>query len=126
MTSYLPIAALEQLDVLTESSAVKGVVTLVWPYSASAKRAAFLLAEPDARLRYKKGQVRVQFSGSSALALAKAQVIIGDEVVLSLSGARRVQNEAGVVSTPGKSVELELRYSNDLDMEVREVLQVTV
>src|ERR1700760_465757 len=100
MNNYLPIAALEQRDGLTGSTLVKGVITLIWPYSQSSKKAAILLAEPDFRLRHKQGQVRIQFGGSSALALSKSQIEIGDEVILALQGVRWVESEAGVVSTP--------------------------
>jgi hypothetical protein len=115
---HLPIAALEQRDELTSSKSLRGVVTIIWPFSVSSRRAAFLLAEPDFRLRNDKGQVRIQFAGAAALELGKAHIGIGDEIVLGLAGARLVEREAGVVSTPGKSVSLELRFSSKLEMEV--------
>jgi hypothetical protein len=87
----------------------KAAVSLLWPYSSSQREFALLLAEPDFRLRCETGQVRARFTGSSARALATTGVRIGDKVVLSLSGAQFVQE--GIVSTPGRSIDWELEYS---------------
>jgi hypothetical protein len=92
----------------------KAVVNLIWPYSSSQREFALLLAEPDFRLRRKN--VRVRFTGSSAKALATTGVGIGDEVVLSLSGAQFVQE--GAVSTPGRSIAWELEYSQTVIVQV--------
>jgi hypothetical protein len=93
------------------------IVTIFWPYSSLKGHTALLLAEPDFRLRYKKGQVRVRFQGPSAKALGKSGIAIGDEVLLSLRGARFVQEDTGI-STPGKSIDWELSFSQKLTLRV--------
>lgn len=95
---------------------IRGTVTLIWPYSSSARQFAFLLGDPDFRLRRKHGQVRVRFSGSSARAVASTGVGIGDEVVLSLRGATFVRDS--LVNTPGKSIDWELAYSQTLSAQI--------
>jgi hypothetical protein len=92
-------------------------VTLTWPYSSATGSVAFLLAEPDFRLRKSRGQVRVQFSGSSAKAVAKGGIASGDEVTLCLDGVQFVHDEAAV-ATPGRGVECELRFAERLLLEV--------
>jgi hypothetical protein len=115
---HVHIAALRpDIDAL-ESKQIKAVVTLIWPYSSSQRQFALLLAEPDFRLRRRKGgQVRARFSSTSARALAATGVGIGDEVVLSLHGAQFVQD--GAVSTPGKSIDWELAYTQTVAVSVR-------
>lgn len=113
----LPIASLEQRGPDFESKFIKGVVSLIWPYSSSAGKAAFLVADPDFRQRHRKGQVRVRLQGAAARAVAKSRFSIGDEVLLGLRGVKVVENDAGI-STPGKSVELELQYGHYITMEV--------
>lgn len=98
------------------SKQFKAAVTLIWPYSSSQRQFALLLAEPDFRLRRKKGQVRARFHGSSARALATTGVGIGDEVILSLKGAQFVQE--GTVNTPGRSIDWELEYTQTLSVQV--------
>lgn len=112
----LHIAALEPTLPGIESNKITAIVTLIWPYSSSARQFALLLAEPDFRLRKKKGQVRVRFSGSSARAIATTGIGIGDEVILSLRGAQFVQE--GTISTPGKSIDWELSYTQTLLVQV--------
>ena len=116
----IPIAQLELSNAQGLSKSVRGVVTLIWPYSSSTKRAALLLAEPDFRLRKSKGQVRVQFAGPAAEAIARSKISSGDEVVLSLQGARWVDATAGI-STPGRSVDVELEYKRRIVCAVRDV-----
>lgn len=94
------------------SKQIRGIVTLIWPFSSSARQFALLLGDPDFRLRRRHGQVRVRFSGSSARAVANTGVGIGDEVVLSLRGVEFVRD--GLLSTPGKSIDWELAYSQTL------------
>jgi len=65
-TAHIPIAQLTPLLAAPASRSIKAVVTLTWPYSSATGSVAFLLSEPDFRLRRTRGQVRVQFSGSSA------------------------------------------------------------
>ncbi|EMD92320.1 hypothetical protein COCC4DRAFT_162301 [Bipolaris maydis ATCC 48331] len=103
-----PIAQLNPELPSVESQHFRATVTLIWPYSSSARQLALLLAEPDLRLRRRNGQVRARFSGASAKAIATTGVGIGDEVVLSLRGAQFVTE--GAISTPGKSIDWELEY----------------
>lgn len=103
-----PIAQLSPELPSVESQHFRAIVTLIWPYSSSARQLALLLAEPDLRLRRRNGQVRARFSGASAKAIATTGVGIGDEVVLSLRGAQFVTE--GAISTPGKSIDWELEY----------------
>tara|TARA_R110002003_G_scaffold2336_1_gene24180 strand:+ start:4482 stop:5294 length:813 start_codon:yes stop_codon:yes gene_type:complete len=94
----------------------RATVSLIWPYSASAREFALLLAEPDFRLRQTTSQVRARFSGSSAKAMAATKVGIGDEMILGLRGAEFVQD--GVVSTPGKSIDWEIVYTQTVVAQV--------
>ncbi|KAF2140162.1 uncharacterized protein K452DRAFT_309949 [Aplosporella prunicola CBS 121167] len=117
----IPIATLHPKLPAPASKSITAIVTLLWPYSSSTRTCALLLAEPDFRLRRRRGQVRVQLFGEAAHAVATSGVGIGDEVVLRLTGAEwlRVQGEEdGVVTTPGKSVEWELGFRRRLGMRV--------
>ena len=98
------------------SKQIRGIVTLIWPYSSSARQFALLLGDADFRLRRKHGQVRVRFAGSSARAVANTGVGIGDEVVLGLRGVEFVRD--GSVSTPGKSIDWELAYTQTLSASI--------
>jgi hypothetical protein len=115
----LPIAELTPGLPGLQSKQVKAVVSLIWPFSSSTRLCALLLVEPDFRLRRKKGQVRVRFSGPSAKAIGQSGIGIGDEVLLGLRGAQFVQEEAEI-STPGKSIDWELSYSRTLVAQVRD------
>jgi len=85
--SLTPIAQLNP-DLPNQSTrAVRGQVTLTWPFNSVTKTVAFLLSEPDVRLRRNKGQVRVEFSGPCARAVAELGVGAFDEVVIGLEGA---------------------------------------
>jgi hypothetical protein len=85
--SLTPIAQLNP-DLPDQSTrAVRGQVTLTWPFNSVTKTVAFLLSEPDVRLRRNKGQVRVEFSGPCARAVAELGVGAFDEVVIGLEGA---------------------------------------
>ena len=117
-TSHIPIAQLTPLLTAPSSRSIKAAVTLIWPYSSATKVVAFLLAEPDFRLRRTRGQVRVQFSGSSAEAIKGSGIESGDEITLCLDGAEFLHGET--LSTPGKGVEFELRFSERLLLEVSE------
>jgi hypothetical protein len=91
-------------------------VTLIWPYSSSKHSISLLLAEPDFRLRRRRGQVRVHFHGSAAKAIARDGVGSGDVVSLGLDGAEWLRVEAS--STPGRGVDWELVFTERLWMEV--------
>lgn len=125
---HIPISALESAAALPATrratQSIRGVITLLWPFSSSQRRAALLLAEPDFRLRSAKGQVRVQLQGAAAAALARAGAAIGDDVVLGLGRARFVEKEelGGVVGTPGRSVDVELLFRDWIVAEVSGIL----
>src|SRR5439155_893474 len=68
--------------------------------------------------RNRKGQVRVQLAGSAAQAVARSKIAIGDEVTLSLNGARWVDPTPGLF-TPGKSVDVELLFKERLVILIR-------
>lgn len=116
--SHIPIAQLTPLLPAPASRSIKAVVTLTWPYSSATGSLAFLLSEPDFRLRRTRGQVRVHFAGSSAKRVAKSGIASGDQVTLSLEGVEWIQNEVGAVPTPGHGVEFELKFTERLLLEV--------
>ncbi|ESZ91997.1 hypothetical protein SBOR_7612 [Sclerotinia borealis F-4128] len=117
-TTHIPIAQLTPSLPSSTSKSVKAVVTLTWPYSSRTGSVAFLLAEPDFRLRRTRGQVRVQFSGSSANIIAKSGIASGDEVILCLDGVEYVEPEA-TNATPGRGVEFELKFTERLLLQFR-------
>lgn len=100
-----------------ETRCIKAIVTLMWPYSYSTQSFALLLAEPDFRLRDKKGQVLVRFQGASAAALARTRIGSGDEVHLHLEGAQWLDADPGI-TTPGRSVDTELLFKRKLVCQV--------
>ncbi|KAF2649751.1 hypothetical protein K491DRAFT_762192, partial [Lophiostoma macrostomum CBS 122681] len=113
----IPVAQLSPELPSLESKQFRAVVTLIWPFSSSTRQCALLLAESDFRLRRKKGQVRVSFTGSSARAIAGTGIGIGDEVVLGLRGACFVERDV-TINTPGKGVEWDLCYSQTLVVQL--------
>ena len=117
-TFHLPIAQLTPLLAAPTSRSVKAIVTLTWPFSSASGTVAFLLAEPDFRLRRTRGQVRVQFAGSSAQSVVKNGIASGDEVILSLDGVQFIQEE-GLDGTPGLGVEVGLKFTERLLLLVR-------
>jgi hypothetical protein len=114
----IPIAQLTPQLLSLESKQIHGLVTLLWPYSSSTRQCAVLIAEPDFRLRRKKGQVRVRFSGASARAVAESGIGIGDAVTLEFHGSKFILDEAPV-STPGRSIDWELEFERRLVVQVR-------
>src|SRR5271156_5684329 len=102
--TQVPIAQLKPDLSAPSTICIKAIVTLIWPYSSSNSALTVLLAEPDFRLRKTRGQVRVQFSGSSARAVFEAGIGSGDEVTLSLDGAEWNKDESSG-QTPGRSIE---------------------
>ncbi len=117
-TTHIPIAQLNPSLAAPSTRSIKAVVTLIWPYSSSNSSLIVLLAEPDFRLRRTRGQVRIQFSGSSARTVFKAGIGSGDEVILSLDGAEWVK-DGSTAQSPGRSVEWELRFTERLLVQVR-------
>lgn len=116
--TQLPIAQLEP-SINRSTSLIRGVVTLVWPYSSSTNSISVLLVEPDFRLRRNKGQVRITFRGSSAKAVARSGLNSGDGLVLGLEGVEWIKDE-GVIKTPGRGVDWELRFGGRVILQVRE------
>jgi len=117
-----PIAQLGPSLSNPESRYIRAIVTLIWPYSSSTRSAALLLAEPDFRLRSKRGQVRIQLRGASAVALAHTKIQSGDEILLRLEGVQWVEATPGI-TTPGKSVDTELLLKRRLVCQVKTVFQ---
>jgi hypothetical protein len=100
------------------SRVVRGVVTIVWPFSSVTGSVAFRLAEPDFRLRGQKGQVRLEFRGASAKAILKCNLGSGDEVVVSLDGVEWAE-DATKSRAPGASLEWMLKFQDQLILQVR-------
>ncbi|KAF2091039.1 hypothetical protein K490DRAFT_62370 [Saccharata proteae CBS 121410] len=118
-TEAIPISTLQPQLPAPATKSISAVVTLLWPYSSVHRSCALLLAEPDFRLRRRRGQVRVVFSGHASQAIATSGIGIGDDVQLSLDGVQwRTVGDEETVRTPGKSVEWELLFTNRLRMRV--------
>ncbi|THV77905.1 hypothetical protein D6D29_08129 [Aureobasidium pullulans] len=114
----IPISSLSPFTALPNGG-FKALVTLLWPFSSATGQCALLLADPDARQRHQKGQVRVRFTGPSARQIATSGVGIGDSVQVALVGAQWLtESDTALVKTPGKSVDGELIFQNRLHMTV--------
>jgi len=116
-TTHVPIAQLNKDISAPETQHIKAIVTLTWPYSSATSSVAFLLVEPNFRLRKNRGQVRVQFSGSSAKSVQQAGIASGDEVILCLDGVEFV-HDVVQASTLGRGVEFELKFTERLLLQV--------
>ena len=112
-----PIAHLNP-DLEHDDSSVAGIVTLIWPYAASKSMFSLLLVDPDFRLRWNRGQVRVHFQGSSAKAVARSGIRSGDQLFLSLRGAQWVKDSTAA-TTPGRGIDWQLQYGERLVLQVR-------
>ncbi|CAI4210376.1 unnamed protein product [Parascedosporium putredinis] len=106
-----PIAELCPQIIDSATRSVRGVITVVWPYSLIKKSIGFNLAEPDFRLRRLKGQVRVNFDGACAKAIAAAGLGGGDEIILSLDGVEWLENDTPA-RIPGTSLEWQIKFSS--------------
>ncbi|KAL1297778.1 hypothetical protein AAFC00_006315 [Neodothiora populina] len=115
------ISSLDPSDPVPSDTVITALVSLLWPYSSTTGQCALLLADPDFRKRYRKGQVRVRFSGPSARAIAKSKISIGDQVDIRLDGARWINpaHDGPLVQTPGKGVEGELIFGTSLKLNIR-------
>ncbi|KAJ0114738.1 hypothetical protein J7T55_004479 [Diaporthe amygdali] len=96
---------------------VHGEVTITWPYSSVSKSVAFLLAEPDFRLRRDKGQVRIQLNGPSAEAIGDLELGSGDEVTLALDGVEWARDEEPA-RPPGSRSDWQLKFVGKLALKV--------
>lgn len=96
---------------------IHGEVTITWPYSSVNKRFAFLLAEPDFRLRREKGQVRIVLNGPSAEAVCDWELGSGDEVTLALDGVDWAKDEEPA-RPPGSRLDWQLKFGGNLMLKV--------
>jgi hypothetical protein len=111
------ISSLSPSSAIPSNHGFKALVTLLWPFSSANGQCALLLADPDARQRYQKGQVRVRFTGPSAHQIAVSGIGIGDSVQVALVGVQWLTaSDTALVKTPGKSVDGELVFKNRLHM----------
>ena len=118
----LPIAKLQpSLD--SDNIYVRGIITLIWPYSASRQEWGFLLVEPDFRLRRQRGQVRIFFHGACARRTARSSLASGDEIKLAIAGARW-NEDAAQGQTPGRSAGWELSFADRVLCEVCDTLRL--
>ncbi|KAK3704653.1 hypothetical protein LTR37_013752 [Vermiconidia calcicola] len=115
--AIIPITSLTPDTAPPADESIHGIVTLSWPYSSSTRQCAILLADRDFRLRNRKGQVRVRFTGASAEAVARSRIGIGEEVVLSLDGASW-EKDTEATRTPGKSVDGELLFGKKVTLRI--------
>lgn len=100
-----------------KSRVIAAVITITWPYSLVTKSIAFILAEPDFRLRRDGGQIRAEFHGAAAKAVADSGIGGGDEIRLSLDGAawERLQPQTRI---PGTVTEWQLKFKSRLLLSV--------
>jgi hypothetical protein len=100
------------------SRVVRGDITITWPYNSVTKTLAFLLAEPDVRLRRTRGQIRIELCGPSAKAATDCGLGAGDELLFNLEGAEWAK-DVSPGGIPGARVEWQLRFSQKLVLQVR-------
>ncbi|EOO01490.1 hypothetical protein UCRPA7_3061 [Phaeoacremonium minimum UCRPA7] len=112
-----PIAELGPELTESQKRVVRGEVTITWPYNSVNKSLAFLLAEPDVRLRRAKGLIRVQLNGASAEAVAGCNLGGGDEVLLSLDGVGWEKDDAPARPAGSRS-DWQLKFSNKIILQV--------
>jgi hypothetical protein len=115
--SATPIAQLNPDLPDQASRAVRGEVTITWPYNSVTKKLAFLIAEPDVRLRRAKGQIRIELQGPSAKAAFESGLGAGDELLFSLTGAEW-SKDASPGRVPGARVEWQLQFNQKLALRV--------
>ena len=114
-----PIAQLNP-ELPAQTATVRGVVTIVWPYSSTSGSLSFTIAEPEYRLRRPKGQIRVNFAGHIAKEVSSSGIGSGDELVICLDG---VEWEAAATHTRLSSAghEWQLKFSQKLRLQVSTV-----
>lgn len=89
---------------------IRGIITLLWPYSSLTKSLALNLAEKDVRLRTNKGQVKITFTGPLGKHVGAQGLNIDDELVLSLEGAEITKTQP----RDSRDVGYELKYTKKL------------
>ncbi|KAK8012578.1 hypothetical protein PG991_009953 [Apiospora marii] len=112
-----PIAQLNP-ELPAQTATVRGVVTIVWPYSSTTSSLSFTIAEPEYRLRRPKGQIRVNFAGHIAKEVSGSGIGSGDELVICLDG---VEWEAAATNTRLASAghEWQLKFSQKLRLQAK-------
>ncbi|KAJ4388706.1 hypothetical protein N0V93_006165 [Gnomoniopsis smithogilvyi] len=111
-----PIAQLHPNLPDQETRTVHGEITITWPYSFVTKTFAFLLAEPDFRLRRNRGQVRIQLQGPSAEAIGKWELGSGDVVTLAMDGVEWAKDEEPARPAGSRS-EWQLKFASKLRLK---------
>ncbi|KAH8173967.1 telomeric single stranded DNA binding POT1/CDC13 domain-containing protein [Sarocladium implicatum] len=101
------------------SRVIDGSVTITWPFSASKRLLAFVLADHDFRKRRNKGQVRLEFHGASGRTLEKAKIASGDTVRLSLDGAEWQKQDVSQSGLSGEPLGWQLNFSRKLRLSLR-------
>lgn len=115
--STTPIALLNPDLPDQASRVVRGEITITWPYNSVTKTAAFLIAEPDVRLRRAKGQVRLELHGPSAKAVSECGLGAGDELLFSLDGVEWAK-DVSPGRIPGARVDWQLQFNQKLILQV--------
>ncbi|KAF4445560.1 hypothetical protein F53441_10692 [Fusarium austroafricanum] len=113
----IPISQLNPDIPGQEKRLISGTITITWPFSILNKSIAFLLAERDFRLRRENGQVRIRFHGAAAKAIADASLGAGDEIRVSLQGAKWEKNETQT-QVAGSTLAWQLEYTNHLTLGI--------
>lgn len=114
-----PIAQLNP-ELPTQTITVRGVVTIVWPYSSTTSSLSFTIAEPEYRLRRPKGQIRVNFAGHIAKEVSSSGIGSGDELVIYLDGVEW-EAEAANRRLSSAGHEWQLKFSQKLRLQVSTV-----
>ncbi|KAI0166971.1 hypothetical protein GGR52DRAFT_556311 [Hypoxylon sp. FL1284] len=103
----------------TQSRAVRGVVTITWPYNSVKGTFAFILAEPDYCLRRSKGQARINLTGPSAKHAGESGLGSGDTILLGLDGVEwEPQGTKRRQSLPGANIDWQLKFTEKLLLQV--------
>jgi hypothetical protein len=110
----IPIADLCRDDI--QPGYITAIVMVKWPYSSARNEMAVILAEPSLRLRRANGQVKARFTGAGGLALDKAHIAVGDEMLLSLQDA--VAEERSGTEKLERGLGFELCYAKGAAMRV--------
>lgn len=119
LSSAVPATIATLSPELPANSSTRGIVTITWPYSHVRASFAFILAEPDFRIRLNRGQVRVNFTGLAAAAVGNCGLESQDEVVLALDGATwRPANTSRRQSVSGADIDYQLTFSDEVALQV--------
>lgn len=113
----IPIAQLNPELPGQSERVVCGEVTITWPYNSVTKTTAFLVAEPDVRLRRTKGQVRIELHGPSAKEFSSCGIGAGDEVTFSLDGAEWAR-DGSPGRVPGARLDWQLLFNQRFTLQV--------